>query len=260
MLTDKRGTGIFDLTGRRVLVTGASRGIGQAIAVGLSACGADVFCVARSGDGLAETLRLIKEVNQGPAVAHTADLRSEQSIQETVAAMVEQVGGIDVLVNNAADDHESSIEDTDLVTWRRVLELNLDSCFLLCRTAGPHLQAGEGGKVINVASVLGQVAVRDNSAYIAAKSGLVGFTQALSLEWARKGVQVNSLAPGFIRTEMTHHVWSDERANAWIIRRTPMGRWGEPNDLVGATVFLASSASSFVTGHCLCVDGGWTAQ
>lgn len=253
-------TNLFDLTGRTALVTGASRGIGQALAVGLAQFGANVVCVARSIDGLTETVGQIESVGRGKGLALPADLRSEDSIQEVIDSAVESFDGLDILVNNAADDHDSSIEETDLATWQRVVELNLQSCFLLCKYAGPHLKQDKGGKVINVASMLASVGIRNNSAYVAAKSGLAGFTRAIALEWARANVQVNTLAPGFVKTAMTEAAWSDEAGSQAITRRTPMGRWGEVEDLIGATVFLASDASAFMTGEIVHVDGGWVAQ
>jgi NAD(P)-dependent dehydrogenase (short-subunit alcohol dehydrogenase family) len=251
--------GAFDLSGRRVLITGASRGIGRALAVGLAGHGATVFCVARSEDGLRETREAVAAAG-GSAETLSADLRGAEGQQRAVDEMARRLGGIDILINNAADDHDSSIEDTDEALWRRVVDLNLTSAASLCRAAGEHLKADGGGKVINMVSVLADVGVRNNSAYVASKHGLLGFTRALALEWARQGVQVNALGPGFIKTEMTRHVWEDERANAWIMKRTPIGRWGSADDLVGAAVFLSSSASDYVTGQALYVDGGWLAQ
>lgn len=254
-----RGLRRFSLAGRRALVTGASRGIGRELALGLAECGADVYCVARSEDRLAALVEEI-EAAGGRAAYRAVSLRGEEEIAATVAAMNAELGGIDILLNNAADDHDSALEETPPEVWSRVLELNLTSCYLLCREAAASLQADGGGKVINVASLLGHVGVRDNTAYVSSKSGLVGFTRALALEWARRGVQVNALCPGFFETEMTEHVWSDEAANRWIVKRTPIGRWGQPEDLLGATVFLASPASDFMTGASLLVDGGYTAQ
>ena len=245
----------FDLQGRRAVVTGASRGIGRALAVGLAARGAHVLAVARSTDGLEETAKL---ANDGAIEIHAADLSSSDAIDETISVATETLGGIDILVNNAAADHDSPIEKTDIETWRRVLDLNLQSCWLLCRAASPALQDG-GGKVINVASMLGTIAVRDNSAYISAKHGLVGLTRALALEWGRKDVQVNALAPGFVETDMMAGL-SDEQMAKWVRSRTPMGRWSQPEEMVGPVVFLASRASDFVTGQVLIVDGGYTAQ
>jgi NAD(P)-dependent dehydrogenase (short-subunit alcohol dehydrogenase family) len=186
------------------------------------------------------------------------DLRSEDAVAQAIDVAVQGMGGLDILVNNAADDHDSSVVDTDFDVWRRVVQLNLDSCFLTSRAAAPHLLESGHAKIINVGSVLSHVAVRDNAAYIAAKSGLLGLTRGLSLEWATKGVQVNLLCPGFIRTEMTQSLWETEAGAAWVTKRTPMRRWGEPEDLVGPAVFLASSASDFMTGQSLVIDGGWT--
>lgn len=258
-LPDVAAPDTFGLAGRRALVTGASRGIGRAIALGFAARGASVLAVARSAADLDETVRLCVG-SPGEIHAQPADLRSPASIEASVAAACEVLGGLDILVNNAADDHDSPVEETDLATWQRVLELNLQSCFLLARAASPHLRAGDGGKLINVASILGQVAVRNDAAYVAAKHGLVGLTRALALEWARRNVQVNALAPGFVETAMMREGLEDEEVATWIRARTPLGRWAQPDEMVGPAIFLASEASNFVTGQVLIVDGGWTAQ
>lgn len=250
---------VFDLTGRRALVTGASRGIGQAIAVEYARRGAHVLVVARTASGLAETCDMATDA-KGSVTPLQADLRSETSITSAVAEAVSALGGLDILVNNAADDHDSSIENTDLSIWQRVLELNLQSCFLLCQAASPHLTASDHGKVVNVASVLGTVAVPNDIAYVSAKHGLIGLTRALSLEWASRGVQVNALAPGFVETAMTAPALADENVAKWIKRSTPMGRWADAAEMTGPAVFLASEASDFMTGQVLVVDGGWTAQ
>lgn len=250
---------LFSLAGRSILVTGASQGLGRALAVGLACHGAQVACVARNVENLEETAALIR-AQGGEAMVHATDLRTPEGATSAIAAVVERFGRLDVLVNNAADDHDDPIEELSFDVWRRVIELNLDSCYRMCQIAGPHLKQHGSGKVINMISVLATVGVRNNSAYIAAKSGLLGFTRALALEWARQGVQVNAIGPGFFKTSMTRHVWENEKASKWIVNRTPIGRWGEPDDLVGAAVFLSSNASNFVTGQALYVDGGWTAQ
>lgn len=251
--------GLFDLTGRRALVTGASRGIGQAITVALARCGAEVVAVARSERGLKETATL---ADDAPGNVHTlpTDLRAPASVEACVAAAAETLGGIDILVNNAAADHDSPIEETDLEVWQEVLDVNLQSCWVMARTASPYLQADGGGKVINIASTLGLTAIRNNSAYIAAKHGLVGVTRALALEWARKGVQVNAVAPGFVETAMLGDLQEDEGLARFIKKSTPQGRWAQPEEIAWPAVFLASPAAGFITGHVLVVDGGYTAQ
>lgn len=253
------GRGLFDLEGRRALVTGASRGIGRAIAVGLAEHGADVMCVARGEEGLKETVGEVAGVGRRGELL-VADLSERDAPAWVVAETLGRLGGLDVLVNNAAGGHYTAAIDTDAEVWDRVLALDLRASFLLCREAGRHLVAQGRGKVINVASILGLAGDRHQAAYVAAKTGLVGLTRALALEWARSGVQVNALAPGFVVTDMTRRSFEDPRVRDWVEQRTPMGRWGRPEDLVGAAVFLASPASDFVTGHVLVVDGGWLAQ
>jgi NAD(P)-dependent dehydrogenase (short-subunit alcohol dehydrogenase family) len=254
------GRSIFDLTGRRIIVTGASRGLGRQLATGLAAFGATVACVARDQVALDETAALITE-NGGQAKTYAADLGDADTVKALVDRIAGDLGGIDVLLNNAGVDHDSSLEDTSLETWERVIDVNNRSVFLMLQAASPYLQASGGyGKVINVASILGTVAMRDNAAYVMSKHAVVGLTKSIALEWGRRGVQVNALCPGFLVTDMTIHAVSDEASSKWITSRTPMGRWGQPSDYVGAAVFLASRASDFMTGQTLYIDGGWTAQ
>jgi NAD(P)-dependent dehydrogenase (short-subunit alcohol dehydrogenase family) len=249
----------FDLNGRRAVVTGASRGMGRAIAIAYARRGADVLAVARSADALRQTRTLAGDA-AGRFAIHEADLRLPSAIDSTVKRARDELGGIDVLVNNAADSHASSIEETEVETWQRVVELNLSSCWRLCRAASSTLRDGGGGSVINVASILGLVGSRDESAYVAAKHGLVGLTRALALEWARPGVRVNAIAPGYVETAMTSEYLADDAFGAWVRRSTPQGRWAHPEEVTGAAIFLAARASSYVTGQILVVDGGWTAQ
>ncbi|QSR24831.1 dehydrogenase [Nocardioides aromaticivorans] len=248
----------FDLTGKRALVTGASRGIGRAIALAYVERGVHVVGAARSEDGLKETTSLAAD-GPGSFTAYAADLRSPSSIEGCVHDAAAALGGLDILVNNAADDHDSSIEDTSLEVYQRVLELNLQSCWIAVRAASPYLKEG-GGKVLNIASILGLVAMRDDSAYVAAKHGLVGLTRAVALEWARSGVQVNAIAPGYVETAMLPDLEANEAVAKYIRRQIPMGRWSQPEEYAGPAVFLASGASDYLTGHVLVVDGGLTAQ
>jgi NAD(P)-dependent dehydrogenase (short-subunit alcohol dehydrogenase family) len=250
-------TGSLVLDGQRALVTGASRGIGRALAIGLAEHGADVLAVARSKADLEETEEMSRAA-AGSVTAHAADLSDPTEVETVVTRAVEVLGGLDILVNNAGTTQMGPIEQADLEGYQQVLTLNLQSCWLLCRAASGVLD--EGSSVINVASMLSLVASRDESAYIAAKHGLLGLTRALSLEWARRGVRVNALAPGYVATAMTEPGLVDDRYAAWVRRNTPMGRWAQPEEMVGPVAFLASPASSFMTGQVLVVDGGWTAK
>lgn len=248
----------FNLSGRRALVTGASRGIGRALAVGLAQHGADVLAVARFAPGLTETAELASGAS-GSVTLHAADLQNPGEVERVVERATEVFGGLDILVNNAGTTQIGPIEQADLEGYQQVLTLNLQSCWLLCRAASSVLT--EGSSVINVASMLSLVASRNESAYIAAKHGLLGLTRALSLEWARRGIRVNALAPGYVETAMTEPgLVDDDRYATFVRRNTPMRRWAQPTEMVGPVVFLASPAASFMTGQVLAVDGGWTAK
>lgn len=251
-------TDIFDISGKRVLVTGASRGIGRAISVALAQAGANVVAAARTEEGLKETAALAGDA-PGKIDILATDLRTPESAEAAIHSAAKKLGGLDVLVNNAADDHDSPIEETDLAVYQRVMDLNLQSCWVMTKAASPYLKDG-GGKVINIASALGLVGMLNDSVYIAAKHGLVGLTKAIALEWARAGVQVNAIAPGFVDTAMIGNVKEDEALAAYVKKKTPMGRAAQPEEYAGPTIFLASSASDFMTGQVLVVDGGYTAQ
>lgn len=249
----------FDLTGRRAIVTGASRGIGRAIALEFAARGALVVAVARSADDLEETRRLSAGAD-GAVFPLVADLRSSSDgPSQVVERAVELIGGLDVLVNNAGYDNEQGIDETTAEEWDKVVDLNVRSLFLLCKAASPHLRDG-GGKVINIASMFGHVAAREELAYVTSKHAVMGMTKALALEWARQGIQVNALCPGFVDTEMLARAMADEASAKYLRRMTPLGRWARPEEMVGPAVFLASAASDFMTGQALIVDGGYTTQ
>jgi NAD(P)-dependent dehydrogenase (short-subunit alcohol dehydrogenase family) len=250
-------TPLFDLTGKRALVTGASRGIGRAIAVGLAQAGATVIGAARTETGLKETAVLAADA-AGSFDFITTDLSTAEASEACIQEAVEKLGGLDILVNNAGYDSESLIEDTDLETYDKILNLDLRSCWVMTKAASPYLRDG-GGKVINIASVLGLVGMREDSCYIAAKHGLVGLTKAVALEWARAGVQVNAICPGFVDTDMIPDT-SDQNIASYIRRQVPMGRWSNPEEFAGPAIYLASAASDYMTGQVLVVDGGLTAK
>jgi 2-dehydro-3-deoxy-D-gluconate 5-dehydrogenase len=249
---------VFDLTGKRALVTGASRGIGRAIAIAFAQRGAEVIGVARSADDLDETGRLAGGA-RGTFHAHAVDLGSPESVEACVKHAAETLGGLDVVVNNAGVDQEAPIEEFPLEAYQRILDLNLQSCWLMTKAASPYLKDG-GGTVINISSILGLIAMRNDSAYIAAKHGLIGVTKAIALEWARSGVTVNAISPGFIETAMLPDLKADEQAAAYLRKQIPMGRVAQPEEIASVAVFLASAAASYLTGSVIVVDGGLTAK
>jgi 2-dehydro-3-deoxy-D-gluconate 5-dehydrogenase len=247
----------FDLTGKRALVTGANTGIGQAIAVALADAGADIALAGRSAPE--ETLDRIAATGR-KAIDLRADLSTIAPVQGLVDQTVEALGGLDILVNNAGIIRRNDLADFTEEDWDAVIDTNLKTLFFLSQAAA-RVMAGLGaGKIINIASLLSfQGGIRVPS-YAAAKSGVAGLTKALANELAPKGVQVNAIAPGYIATNNTAALQADETRNRQILERIPTGRWGKPEDIAGAAVFLASPASDYVTGHVLAVDGGWLAR
>ena len=247
----------FSLTGKRALVTGANTGIGQAIAVALAEAGADVALAGRSEP--TETLRLIEAAGR-KAVSISADLSSIEPVARVIDETVDALGGIDILVNNAGIIRRNDLADFTEQDWDAVIDTNLKSLFFLSQAASAHMAAQGSGKIINIASLLSfQGGIRVPS-YAAAKSGVAGVTKAMANELAPKGVQVNAIAPGYIQTNNTAALQADAVRNRQILERIPTGRWGSPEDIAGAAVFLALPASDYVTGHVLAVDGGWLAR
>jgi 2-deoxy-D-gluconate 3-dehydrogenase len=247
----------FDLTGKVALVTGANTGIGQAIAVALAAAGAHVAVAGRSEP--TETLAQIRA--QGRKSCNIkADLSSIEPVLGVVAQTIDELGCLDILVNNAGIIRRDDLLSFSEEDWDAVMDTNLKTLFFLSQTAARHMAERGSGKIINIASLLTfQGGIRVTS-YAAAKSGVGGVTKAMANELAPKGVQVNAIAPGYIATNNTAALQADETRNRQILERIPTGRWGKPEDIAGAAVFLASSASDYVTGQILAVDGGWLAR
>lgn len=250
---------LFDLTGKKAFVTGASRGIGQAIAVALAGAGADLALVARSEDGLAETASQASVLGR-KAFVIPADVTEQESVAAAVAAAVEQLGHVDIVVNNAGGSNFAvPFLDMRLSGWAKLLRLNLDSAMYVCHAIGPHLVERDQGSVINVASVAGLTASPFLSPYGAAKAGLISLTKSLAVEWAAHGIRVNALCPGWTATDLNRALWEDETAGPATVAAVPMRRWGRAEEMTGAAVFLASDASSYMTGQALVIDGGQTA-
>ncbi len=245
----------FRVDGRRALVTGASRGLGAAIAVALAEAGADVAVHANATT--AEPVCARVRAAGRRALPLVADLGDPAAADRLVASAVEGLGGLDILVNNAGIIRRAAAAETTDADWQAVLQVDLDSVFRLSRAAGRHMLAAGRGKIVNVASLLSFQGGIRVPAYTAAKSAVAGLTRALANEWAARGVNVNAIAPGYMKTDNTEALRNDPDRYRQILDRIPAGRWGDPDDLAGAAVFLASPASDYVHGHVLVVDGGW---
>jgi len=248
-------TSAFSLDGKVALVTGASRGLGAEIAVALAEAGADV-AVHGNTRSTEETCARIRALGRRalPVAGDMADPRvPERLVAETLAGL----GNIDVLVNNAGTIRRAPAVETTDEDWLAVVDVNLHGVFRACRAAGRHLLARGQGKIVNIASLLSFQGGVTVPAYAASKGGVAQLTRALANEWAGRGVGVNAIAPGYIRTDNTAALQADATRNRQILERIPAGRWGEPSDVAGAAVFLSSAASDYVHGHVLVVDGGW---
>ncbi len=249
---------LFDLTGKNAFVTGASRGIGRSIAVAMAGAGADVALVARSEHGLAETAADIAALGR-KAFVIPADVTSADAVDAAVATAIEQLGQVDVVVNNAGGSNfMAAFLDLRLSGWEKLMRLNLDSAVYVCHAIGGHLVERGAGSVINVASVAGVTGSPLLSPYGAAKAGLVSLTKSLAVEWGATGVRVNALCPGWTATELNRQLWADPVAGPATVAAVPMHRWGRADEMAGPAVFLASPASSYMTGQTLVVDGGQT--
>ncbi|MDF2628963.1 MAG: putative gluconate dehydrogenase [Symbiobacteriaceae bacterium] len=247
----------FSLEGRVALVTGAGRGIGKALALGLAQDGADLVCVARTGAEVEATAALAREMGRR-AIAVTADITDRSQVDAAVAAAVEQLGRIDILVNNAGMNIRTPAIDLPEQDWDTVVDTNLKGPFLVAQAVGRQMREQGYGRIINIASVGGGVALRTGVAYGSSKAGLIHMTRILALEWAKYGITVNAVGPWYFKTSLTEKLLANEQYLSEILARTPLKRVGELEELVGPVVFFASGASSYVTGQVLYVDGGMT--
>jgi 2-deoxy-D-gluconate 3-dehydrogenase len=248
----------FDLTGRVAVVTGGNRGIGRALALGLARAGAAVAILARNVQRNAEVLQELRATGR-PALALALDVTDRAAIAPSIAAVEAGLGGIDILVNNAGNAVlTGGVLSEPAATWDNILETHLNASFLLSQAVARSMVArGRGGKIINLASMYAFFGAGAEPSYAAAKGAIVLLTRSMAIELAPHDIQVNAIAPGWIETDMTRE-FIDSPANAAILARTPAGRWGQPDELVGAAVFLASRAAGFVTGVTLPVDGGYS--
>lgn len=251
--------GLFDLSGKKILITGSYRGLGFAIAHGLAEAGATVAINGRNEGKVGEAVARLR-ADRLNAVACPFDVTDSRSIKGAVEVLERETGPLDVLFNNAGIIRRVPLTEMTEETWREVVETDLTGPFLVTRAVvGGMIQRGHG-KIINTCSLLSELAREPVSAYAAAKTGLKMLTQSMATEWGRHNIQANAIGPGFFSTELTKPLEENVEFDTWLKKRVPAGRWGNPKELIGPAVFLASAASDFVNGHVLYVDGGLLAQ
>jgi gluconate 5-dehydrogenase len=249
---------LFSLAGKRALITGSSRGLGFAIAAALAGAGADVILNGRDTKALGDAAANLAD-SGARARAVAFDVTSADSVAEAVEHIETEIGPIDILVNNAGMQFRAPLEEFPVEKFEQVMTTNVTSVFLVGQAVAKHMIPRGRGKIINIASLMSNLARTSIAPYGASKAAVANLTRGMATEWARHGINVNAIAPGYFRTELNEALVKNPEFNGWIEKRTPMGRWGEVAELGGAAIFLASDAASFVNGHILYVDGAFTA-
>jgi gluconate 5-dehydrogenase len=251
---------LFSLAGKTAMVTGGGRGIGLAIAKGFAQQGADIVIVARSKEQLETAAEQIHAESGRKIRPFPFDLSNVEGIDDFFKSVIAETKGIDILINCAGTTIRGPAEDVDLKTFNHVIEVNLTATFVLSQEFCRHRkQLGKAGRIINIGSLTCHGARPTTAAYASSKGGLLSLTKTLAVEWARYNINVNAIGPGYIATELTEPLWTDEDFNKWVLSKTPLSRWGKPDDLIGTAVLLASQAGEFITGQIIYVDGGWLA-
>ncbi len=245
----------FDIEGRIALVTGSYRGIGEILAQGLANAGAAVVINGRSPDGVAEAVERFRSDGH-TASGYPFDITNAAEVSETVAEIEKEVGPIDILVNNAGIQYRAALHDVDADNWRKVVDINLTGAFLVGKEVAKGMMKRRGGKIINVCSLASDAGRKNIGPYTASKGGLKMLTKAMCADWAAYNVQINGIAPGYFKTELTKALVENKEFNDYVVNRTPAGRWGDPEELVGTLVLLSSQASDFINGQVIVIDGG----
>jgi NAD(P)-dependent dehydrogenase (short-subunit alcohol dehydrogenase family) len=250
---------LFSLENKVAVVTGGNRGLGRAMALTLADAGADVVIVGRDEQ---KNLQMVSEIQAKgrKALGLSADLRDVEAINQMVKKVVEQFGKLDILINNAGVSSSGRAFETTEEEWDQVMDLNVKSLFFCCQAAGKVMKEQGYGKIINLASIAGAVGDLAIAPYTASKGAVINLTRSLALEWVRYGIHVNAIGPAYIETDLNKEALSNPKVRDRLVGKTPIGRLGEPNELAGTVLLLASDASSYMTGQTIFVDGGWLAQ
>ncbi len=248
---------IFDLDGKVAMVTGGTRGLGEVAAMALAKAGADVAVCGRSPDNLDRVSKAVLELGVKSA-GFSLDVTSKHNIREGVDRILGEFGRVDILVNNAGVNHRVPVLDYSEEAWDLVIDTNLKGYFLVAQAIVPQMLENGYGKVINISSIMGAVALPNQVAYASSKGGVDQMTKVMALEWAKQGVRVNAIGPTYFETDLVKQIRDDSERFNFINERTPMGRWGHLPELEGIVIFLAAPASDFITGQTIYIDGGWT--
>ena len=250
----------FKLNGKTALITGGARGLGKTMALALAEAGADIALAGRSRESCEATAQEIANATGRKVRAFEADVTSAADVSRLAAEVGDACGPIDILINNAGTNIRGMVASLSEEDWDTVLDTNLKGPFLCAKAIGPQMVSRGWGRVINLASIMSVVALPGRAPYASSKAGVLGLTRVLALEWAGTGVTCNAICPGPFATDMNRQLLNDPAAYQQFVNQIPLGRWGELDELAGAAVFLASEASSFITGSSVFVDGGWTAR
>lgn len=250
----------FDLTGRAAIITGGSKGLGEAMAAGLASAGADVLLASRNLEEVEATAKQIAGDYGHKAIGVVADVTSDDDVQAMVDRAMQEFGRIDILINNAGVNIRGPIDELTYDEFRKVQDINVDGVWRCCRAVTPHMKQAKSGRIVNMASTLGVVGLANRTPYATSKGAVVQMTRALGLELAEFGITVNAICPGPFLTPMNIPIKDDEQTKKFIVGAVALERWGNMEEIQGAAIFLASDASSYMTGSLVTVDGGWTAR
>jgi len=248
---------LFNLEGKIVLITGSSRGIGYALAEGLGEAGCTIILNGSNIDRLTKSVNNLKK-KKIIVSGYNFDVTDENQVERQIKRIEQDIGPIDILINNAGITYRKSLEEFSLEDWQRIIDINLTGAFITSKSVVKGMIKRKQGKIINICSVQSKLARPTIAPYAASKGGLKMLTQGMATDWGKHNIQVNGIAPGYFKTELTKPLYEDKEFDTWLCARTPANRWGDPNELVGSAVFLASKASDYVNGHVLFVDGGLT--